>query len=101
MPLVWGAKLTNQKGNSSLVVATALSDPSRGHLSGVEIKNIDFLPRNIKEIPTQNGPYSILFNSKIKVLGFPGGAVVENLPANAGDTGSSPGLGRSHILRSN
>ena len=33
--------------------------------------------------------------------GFPGGAVVENLPANAGDTGSSPGLGRSHILRSN
>ena len=27
------------------------------------------------------------------MLGFPGGAVVENLPANAGDTGSSPGLG--------
>ena len=33
--------------------------------------------------------------------GFPGGAVVENLPANSGDTGSSPGLGRSHMLRSN
>ena len=33
--------------------------------------------------------------------GFPGGAVVESLPANAGDTGSSPGLGRSHMLRSN
>ena len=33
--------------------------------------------------------------------GFPGGAVVENLPANAGDTGSSPGLGRSHVPRSN
>ena len=30
--------------------------------------------------------------------GFPGGAVVENLPANAEDTGSSPGLGRSHML---
>ena len=28
-----------------------------------------------------------------KAGGFPGGAVVENLPANAGDTGSSPGLG--------
>ena len=26
--------------------------------------------------------------------------MVENLPANAGDTGSSPGLGRSHMLRS-
>ena len=34
-------------------------------------------------------------------MGFPGGAVVENLPANAGDTGSSPGLGRSHMPRSN
>ena len=33
--------------------------------------------------------------------GFPGGAVVENLPANAGDTGSSPGLGRSRMPRSN
>ena len=30
-------------------------------------------------------------------LDFPGGAVVANLPANAGDTGSSPDLGRSHI----
>ena len=26
--------------------------------------------------------------------------MVENPPANAGDTGSSPGLGRSHMLRS-
>ena len=33
--------------------------------------------------------------------GFPGGAAVESLPANAGDTGSSPGLGRSHMPRSN
>ena len=33
--------------------------------------------------------------------GFPGGAVVENLPANAGDAGSSPGLGGSHMPRSN
>ena len=33
--------------------------------------------------------------------GFPGGAVVGSLPANAGDTGSSPGPGRSHMPRSN
>ena len=32
--------------------------------------------------------------------GFPCGAVVESLPANAGDMGSSPGLGRSHMPRS-
>ena len=28
-------------------------------------------------------------------LGFPGGSVIKNLPANAGDTESIPGLGRS------
>ena len=45
------------------------------------------------------------FLKKLKIElpyeGFPGGAVVENLPANAGDTGLSPGLGRSHMPRSN
>ena len=30
---------------------------------------------------------------------FPGGAVVKNLPANAGDTGLSPAPGRSHMPR--
>ena len=38
---------------------------------------------------------------KMLIQGFPGGAVVENLPANAEDMGSSPGLGRSHMLWSN
>ena len=32
---------------------------------------------------------------------LPGGAVVKNPPANAGDMGSSPGPGRSHMPRSN
>ena len=31
---------------------------------------------------------------------FPGGAVVRSPPANAGDTGLSPGPGRSHMPRS-
>ena len=34
-------------------------------------------------------------------LGFPGGAVVKNLPASSGDTGLSPGPGRSHMPWSN
>ena len=43
-----------------------------------------------------------LFNLlKLTTKSFPGGAVVENLPVNAGDTGSSPGLGRSYMPRSN
>ena len=32
---------------------------------------------------------------------FPGGTVVKNPPANAGDMGSNPGLGRSHIPGNN
>ena len=35
------------------------------------------------------------------VRDFPGGTMVKNPPANAGDTGSSPGPGRSHMPRSN
>ena len=51
-------------------------------------------------------PYLKPFNdflllSKKSLLGFPGGAVVQSLPANAGDTGSSPGLGGSHMPWSN
>ena len=33
-------------------------------------------------------------------LGFPGGSVMKNLPAIAGDTGSIPDPGRSHMLQS-
>ena len=45
--------------------------------------------------------FGVQSNFKEHNWGFPGGAVVENLPANAGDTGSSPGLGGSHMPRSN
>ena len=34
------------------------------------------------------------------VSGFPGGAVVESPPADAGDTGLYPGSGRSHMPHS-
>ena len=50
----------------------------------------------------KNGQKEVLFyfysgTKRSNSWGFPGGAVVENLPANAGDTGSSPGLGGSHM----
>ena len=48
--------------------------------------------------------YYILFVSSIFTLllkhtiwGFPSGPVVKNPPCNARDTGSIPGLGRSHV----
>ena len=33
-------------------------------------------------------------------MGLPGSPVVKNLPVNAGDTGSIPGQGRSHMPQS-
>ena len=41
---------------------------------------------------------SLLFSL---LTGIPGALVVKNLPANAGDMGSTPGLGRPHMLQSN
>ena len=35
------------------------------------------------------------FNIKLQQQGFPGGSVVKNPPANAGDADLIPGLGRS------
>ena len=36
---------------------------------------------------------------KLNIHNVPGSPVVKNLPANAGDMGSIPGLGRSHVLQ--
>ena len=41
---------------------------------------------------------SFLKDRKEDTEDFPGGPVVRSLPANAGDTGSIPGLGRSHMM---
>ena len=38
---------------------------------------------------------------KTNIQGFPCGSVVKNLPANAGDKGSIPDPGRSHMLLGN
>ena len=53
---------------------------------------------------SENGNYCPAVKVELKHHrpgGFPGGAVVENLAANARDTGSSPGPGRPHMPRSN
>ena len=57
-----------------------------------------------REVPCalpQPLPGLVYYTIKTKTEGFPGGAMVANLPANAGHTGSSPGRGRSHMPRSN
>ena len=42
-----------------------------------------------------------ILQQKLQSRDFPGGAVVKNPPANAGDTGSSPGPGRSYMPQRN
>jgi len=37
----------------------------------------------------------------LKIQGLPGGSVVRNPPANAGNMGLIPGLGRSHSPQDN
>ena len=51
--------------------------------------------------PTPPPGIPFCFEGKIGSVGFPGGSVVKNPPANAGDAGSIPGPGRSHMLQSN
>ena len=48
---------------------------------------------NLKIVPWV-GIYMFL-NAYMGLLGFPGGSVVQNQPANAGDVGSIPGSRRS------
>ena len=60
----------------------------------------------LKFVSDGSHSWCLVFNvclviKKKKLQGFPGGAVGKNLPANAGDRGLSPGLGRSHMPWSN
>ena len=61
----------------------------------------DKITGSIGWLPLAGTVWKSRFFKKYRKRGFPGGAVVENLPANAGDTGSSPGLGKSHMPWSN
>ena len=44
---------------------------------------------------------AIFISDKVDFRDFPGGTVVKNPPANAGDTGSIAGPGRSNMPQSN
>ena len=61
----------------------------------------EFVSPPLSDSPTRVGLYKSHRPGLLKsdAPGFPGGAVVKNPPANAGDTGSSPGPGRSHIKK--
>ena len=64
-----------------------------------------FFPRaSPRSLPPPRPPaLHPLLSASLKAAppGFPGGTVVKNPPASAGDMGCNPGRGRSHMLRSN
>ena len=62
-----------------------------------------FQDKNLSVKSKIKAEYIACYNLCLKngELGFPGGIVDKNLPANAGDTGSITGPGRSYMLRSN
>ena len=59
------------------------------------------LSKFLKEAIINSRKIKELCKKGVVLRDFPGGTVVKNPPANAGDTGSSPGLERSHMLQSN
>ena len=64
-----------------------------------EVSNIQVI--QIIFFPIVDGESSSIYFNNNSSWDFPGDAVIKNPPANAGDPGSSPGLGRSHMPRSN
>ena len=54
-----------------------------------------------REMQARRFSHQLTSNTRTSKWGFPGGTVVKNPPANAGDPGSIPGLGRSHMPWSN
>ena len=99
-----------KKGTEKILEVIIVKNfPNTGKEIVNQVQEVQRVPYRIN--PRRNTPRHILIklskiNTKKRILkaareGFPGGAVVENLPANAGDTGSSTGLGGSRMPRSN
>ena len=66
--------------------------------------SVSFLTEHVVCVPgpsksnSQEGQFLFFFKNEVCVsTGFPGGSMVKNLPANAGDTGSIHGSGRMEM----
>ena len=95
--------LAAQAAGKGTAVPLRRSEPRRAQTALPLLQNHLVLISQRRE-PNTMYKVEIIYFKKINVTtlkdlfgDFPGGTVVENLPANAGDTGSSPGPGRSHM----
>ena len=79
--------------NLTFILTSLLKSQAAGQRKGLQVYPCIVLLNS--SAPSVENLYRILTED------FPGGTVVKNPPATAGDTGSSPGLGRSHMPRSN
>ena len=100
IPLVYFSKVIS-KPKSGVYILMLL--PKCTELRWIENSLIKYLQAVMMGHPLhceRESMKKVLCSQEVMV-GFPGGTVVKNLPASAGDTGSSPGPGRSHMPRSN
>ena len=74
---------------------------ARGLFAGPSSRPGDISARKDGDLIGNGFPLPVRLDFKRPLRDFPGGTVVKNPLANAGDTGSIPGLGRSHMPRSN
>ena len=98
-----GTKIPHASGQVSLHAATTKPAHPGAHTPQLE-RSLSAVTREVRE-PQWKIPHAATkiphATTKTCRRDFPGGAAVKNLPANAGDMGSIPGLGRSHMPWSN
>ena len=80
--------LEKEMATYSSVLAWSLESPRDGGASWAAIYGVSQSQTQLKRLSSNS-------NSSIRYIGFPGGSVVKNPPANAGDAGLIPGSGRS------
>ena len=81
--------------SNKVSITSDLSESKQAKRKWSEIFSVERIVINPEFCMLQNYP------SKVKERGFPSGSVVKSPPANAGDIGSVPDLGRSHMLQGN
>ena len=102
--------LFNQLNHKQLRFKEGRDSLSGGGESGMSTRGWEGLvvvpdggqPRHISRAGFCGRVWEIWIKHNFKsFLGFPGGSMVKNMPANAGDIALIPGLGRSHMQKDN